>query len=160
MAAGVAQESSEISCVLIPMNGGPLLLPNVCVAEILPWRRIKTHADLPDWCLGILAWRGAEVPVVSFDCINNQDLHDDGAGRCMVVMNRTRLADGIPFYAFAATELPRMMQLADGDLSSVPGRLKRAEVAAVQLGTETAIIPNLEVVERSVTELAGDFQTP
>jgi len=53
-----------------------------------------------------------------------------------------------------------MMQLADGDLSSVPGRLKRAEVAAVQLGTETVIIPNLEVVERSVTELAGDFQTP
>ena len=34
-------ELEELSCVLIPTQPVQLLLPNVCVAEIVPWRRIK-----------------------------------------------------------------------------------------------------------------------
>ena len=153
MAAVVAQELSERSCVLIPLNDAALLLPNVCVAEILPWRRVKAVTGLPQWCLGLLGWRGEMVPVVRFERLNDEQFEDRKMARCMVVMNRTRVADGIPFYAIAAEGLPRMLQLAEDDLSNVPGKLGSAEIVSLRVGTETAVIPNLELLERSVSEL-------
>lgn len=39
----------ELSCVLIPSGSFQLLLPNVSVAEILPWRRIKPIESSPAW---------------------------------------------------------------------------------------------------------------
>ena len=45
MAAVVAEDLTELSCVLIPLDGTRLLLPNISVAEILPWRRVKVLAD-------------------------------------------------------------------------------------------------------------------
>ena len=35
VAAVMTQEQTDLACVLIPLNAGNLLLPNVCVAEIL-----------------------------------------------------------------------------------------------------------------------------
>lgn len=153
MAAVVAQELSELSCVLIPLNDGGLLLPNVCVAEILPWRRVKAVEGLPEWCLGLLGWRGELVPVVRFERLNDEHYQDRKMGRCMVVMNRTRVADGIPFYAIAAEGLPRMLQLAEDDLANLPGKLGSAEVVSLRVGTENAVIPNLEMLERAVSKL-------
>ena len=41
MATAVAEELKELSCVLIPLQETQLLLPSICIAEILPWRRVK-----------------------------------------------------------------------------------------------------------------------
>ncbi len=153
MAALMAQEQSELSCVLIPLNAGNLLLPNVCVAEILLWRRIKNLKDAPDWCLGLLGWRGQSIPVVRFERLNKSTNEERKTGRCMIVMNRARSSDGLAFYALAAEGLPRMVQLTDADLSNEPRKLGPAEVAVVKLGTETATIPNLEFIESSIRQL-------
>lgn len=153
MEAAVVEELSELSCVLIPMEGTHLLLPNVCVAEILPWRRVKALGDTPPWCLGLLGWRGEMVPVVRFENLNGHPGPARKTGRCMVVMNRARNAQGLPFYALAAEGLPRMVQLAADDLTSEPCRLGAAESVVVKVGTETAVIPNLDVIERAVAKL-------
>jgi len=153
MAAVVAQEQLELSCVIIPLQGQQLLLPNVSVAEILPWRRVKALADGPDWCLGMLGWRGESVPVLRYEALNGSNGGERRAGRCMVVMNRARVADGIPFYALAAEGLPRLVQLQQDDLSNEQRRLGPAEAVAVKVGTELAIIPNLEFIEQQVLSL-------
>ena len=41
----------------------------------------------------------------------------------------------------------------EDDLSNVSGKLGGTEVALLRLGGEIAVIPNLELLERSVTEL-------
>ena len=153
MAAVVAEELSELSCVLIPLEGTQLLLPNVCVAEILPWRRVKVLGETPPWCLGLLGWRGEMVPVVRFETLNGQTGENRKSGRCMVVMNRARNAKGLPFYALAADGLPRMVQLTSDDLSNEPCRLGVAESVMVKVGTESAVIPNLDVIEKAVAQL-------
>ncbi|MFP6834733.1 MAG: chemotaxis protein CheW, partial [Pseudomonadales bacterium] len=155
MAEVVAQQSTELSCVVIPLSGMQLLLPNICIAEILPWRRVKVLEDAPDWCLGILGWRGESIPVIRFERFSSSLHEDRKVGRCMIVMNRSRTADAIPFYALAAEGLPRMLQLTDGDLENVPAKLGKAEVATVRVGTESAIIPDLKVIEQHVSELAN-----
>lgn len=147
MAAVVAEDTSELSCVMIPLKGSQLLLPNVCVAEILPWRRVKALSDTPDWCLGLLGWRGEMVPVVRFETLNGIQGEARKSGRCMVVMNRARNARGLPFYALASEGLPRMVQLSSEDLANESCKLGPAEQVVVKVGTEIAVIPNLDVID-------------
>lgn len=155
MAARVANEPNELSCVVIPLENAQLLLPNVCVAEILPWRRVKALSEMPPWCLGLLGWRGEMIPVVRFETLNGKPAPARKGGRCMVVMNRARNANGLPFYALAAEGLPRLVQLTAEDLSNEATRLGPAESVVVKLGTETAVIPNLTVIETAVAKLLG-----
>ncbi len=138
---------------MIPLKDTQLLLPNVCVAEILPWRRVKALSDTPPWCLGLLGWRGEMVPVVRFETLNGAPGEPRKSGRCMVVMNRARNERGLPFYALATEGLPRMVQLTSDDLANESTKLGVAEQVVVKVGTETAVIPNLNVIETAVAKL-------
>jgi chemosensory pili system protein ChpC len=159
MAAVVAEEVLELSCVMIPLEGTQLVLPNVCIAEILPWRRIKALSDTPPWCLGLLGWRGEMVPVVRFETLNGGAGPARKSGRCMVVMNRARNPRGLPFYALAAEGLPRLLQLSGEDLSpEKTGQLGPAESLVLRIGAETAVIPDLEKIETAVAQLTRDTQ--
>lgn len=151
-AHAVAPEPSELSCVLIPLEQGQLLLPSVCVAEIMPWRRIKVLPDAPQWCLGLLGWRGEAVPVIRFEHLNRPGGDGRRPGRCLVVMNRTGSA-GPPFYAMAAEGLPRLVQLSEADLSDQEEEAGAAESRIVRLGAESASIPKLAFLEKQVSAL-------
>jgi len=156
-AVAVATDTTELGCVMIPVGDTHLLLPNVSVAEIVPWRRIKPWDGAPAWCLGLLGWRGETVPVIRFELLNGAAVPDTtGAGRCIVVMNRARSRRGRPFYAFAADGLPRLLRLSNEDLGNKPVRLGPAETAAVKVGTEPAIIPNLSFVEDELEKLPAN----
>ncbi|MDA1073216.1 MAG: chemotaxis protein CheW [Proteobacteria bacterium] len=143
----------EIACVLIPAGDEGLLLPNVCIAEVLPWRRVNKIKNAPDWCVGMAEWRGQNIPVIRFDVMNKGNPSDDESHRCLVVMNRARLTNGAAFYALAATGLPKILKLSGEDLTNQSRGIQDAEVAAVRVGTENAIIPNLEFVETRVRNL-------
>jgi chemosensory pili system protein ChpC len=154
-AVAVAQKQpDELACVLIPLHHGQqLLLPQVCIAEIVPWRRVKPLEGAPDWCLGVLGWRGEAVPVLRFEWLNQGRQEAPAQGRCLVVMNRTSEGAALPFYALAAEGLPRLVQVADGDLAPDRGKPGRAETQIVRLGTETAAIPRLVFIEQQVSRL-------
>lgn len=152
-----ALDLDELSCVVIPTPGESVLLPNVCVAEIVPWRRIKPIDETPAWCMGVTGWRGQTIPVVHFSGFANEDAQPKSA-RCMVVMNRARNASAPPFYALAADGLPRMLQLADDDLRNESAELGPAEVMRVAAGTEIAVIPDLAYIESCVFDLVRQFR--
>ncbi len=152
-ALAVGSELQEVQCVVIPLQDARLLLPNECVAEILPWRRIKPLQGLPPWCMGILGWRGETIPVVRYELLNEHVDAKSAQGRCIVVMNRSKLAMGPSFYAFAAEGLPRLLQLTSDDVEQSEPLVGPVDTAALKLGTELVQIPNLELVEREVLAL-------
>lgn len=152
-AEAVANEANELSCVLIPTPGAQLLLPNVCIAEIMPWRRIKVLLDGPSWCMGHVGWRGQTVPVVHYASFADEGRAVPTSARCLVVMNRARNDSGPAFYALAAVGLPRMLQLLEDDLQNSDENLGVADVMQVQVGTEEATIPNLEFIEDRLAEM-------
>ena len=146
---------TELGCVVIPVDGTQLLLPNVCVAEILPWRRIKPGADEPAWCMGFTSWRGQVLPVLNYAGFANPTQRTLTA-RCLVVMNRSQKADGQAFYALAGETLPRMVQLVGEDLTPKKDALGPADALHVSLGSEAAVVPNLEFIEGAVAKLIAD----
>jgi chemosensory pili system protein ChpC len=54
-------------CVLIPVGQKHLLLPNAAVAEIFSFREPKVRVDAPRWLLGMLDWRGLNIPVITWE---------------------------------------------------------------------------------------------
>ncbi len=153
MAALLAVETKELACVMIPLAETHLLLPNVTIAEILPWRRIKPLSGGPKWCLGMLGWRGETVPVVQFESLNGGEFVGAGRHRCLLIMNRARRSTGRAFYALASSGLPRIVHLSDDDLQNRSVRLGPAEVASLRVGTEPAVVPNLSFIEEQLATL-------
>lgn len=151
-AAVMANETNELSCVVIPASGEQLLLPNVCVAEIVPWRRIKVLEDGPAWCLGYMGWRSLTIPVVHYGGFGEKRLPAQ-TPRCLVVMNRARTTSGVDFYALVADALPRMVQLIDADLTTEGDYLSGVNAMQVAFGTETATIPDLAYLETRISDL-------
>ena len=157
----VAEEiGEEMSCVMLPIGQLGLLVPSLCVAEVLPWRRLRETGNAPDWLVGILSWRGDSIPVVRFEAMNGATEFSAPAGECLVVMNRCRSAHGQPFYAFATDGLPRMVQVGETDMQPEQTHLGIAESAAVKLGAEQVRIPNLGYVEDQLMSLRPGSPAP
>jgi chemosensory pili system protein ChpC len=147
------QNETELLCILIPVAGKNLLLPNVTVAEIVPYRRLEADASLPTWCAGTLPWRGTQVPVIRFEVVNGHEHEPQDSGRCVLILNRVRRRDGRPFYGLVAEALPRLVHLAPMDVEERQAPLGPAEHAAVLVGMEMAIVPDLAVLEAAIETL-------
>ncbi len=65
----MSQEPKELYSLLIPLKGERLLVPRMCVAEVIAFADAARDRrdDHPDWFLGTIEWNGQRVPVVSFD---------------------------------------------------------------------------------------------
>ena len=154
-------EDGELACVLIPQNGPwPLLLPNVCVAEILRSGSSQPRHEAPAWLLGDLDWRQQHLPLLSFDLLSEFGDVDAAAPtgdvmhRSIVVLNRTRTSSGLSFYAITATATPRLIRVSEEDVQ--PSRIDvpfnhELGLPVIVLGEE-AMVPNLAYLE---TLLAG-----
>ncbi|MEE4382362.1 MAG: chemotaxis protein CheW [Pseudomonadales bacterium] len=140
----------EIPCVLVPIETGQLLLPNVTVAEVLRMQRIRPLKGAPRWQLGILPWRGRAVPVLSVELLLEDagyELPPPSANHALLVMNRTRPLDALSFYAVRVAGAPRLLWIAEEDLDPVDGLLGPAEAARIRLGEEAALVPKLAYLE-------------
>ena len=102
MAALLAVDAKELACVMIPLAADThLLLPNVTIAEILPWRRIKPLPDAPKWCLGLLGWRSGVCAIIpsfarfaGFGWLTPAQISKKRSGRKMAVLRSQPAAFG------------------------------------------------------------------
>lgn len=153
MRTAVVREAGEVSCLILPLDECDLLLPNDCIAEVLPWRRVKPPASLPRWCTGTLVWRGHTVAVIDFGVISGLREQPRLNRRALVVLNRITMREGSAFYALACAGLPRILRATEEELRetvSVP--VPQAGLAALRLGSETAVIPDLQFIEDLVNQ--------
>ena len=69
MSQAVATQNSAASLtgLLVPLADRTLLLPNVAVAELIPYRAPQVTEGTPDWFLGQIAWRDLRLPLLSFE---------------------------------------------------------------------------------------------
>src|SRR5687768_9815407 len=62
-------EHKELYSLLIPLRNERLLVPRMCVAEVIAFAETARNRDdaAPAWYLGAIDWNNRRVPVVSFD---------------------------------------------------------------------------------------------
>ncbi len=152
--ATVEQQAQELACVLIPQHRVPLLLPNVAVAEVLRWHALRAVRGVPPWMLGLFAWRGQVLPVLSVETLiaDEASAPANGPEACLVVLNRVGSQDRLRFYAIVAQGSPRLMRLTEEDLDNDPEVAWPGERVRVRVGEETAVIPDLSAIENTIVE--------
>lgn len=154
--ANLQQTVSELSTFLIPVTRKYLLLPNVSVAEIISHRLPQPMDDVPTWFLGNLDWRTRQIPLVSFEGLNDEPFQSSSGHRSIAVLNGIGTSVKLPFLAILTQSAPRMMRVSAEELAvDNQAELGPAELMVVSANGELASIPNLEYIESTILQFTN-----
>ncbi|OUS06568.1 hypothetical protein A9Q81_03320 [Gammaproteobacteria bacterium 42_54_T18] len=142
----------EVASLLIPMVGRPMLLPNVAVAEIVPWEEPEKQDNAPEWFLGNVTWRGVDIPLVSLELMNDTDVDEAYSGHRIAVLNGVG-GTKKEFYAVSVQGLPRLIRVFGEEVSGEESLSEPAYDMNVLVSGERAMIPDLDYVEKQVEGL-------
>ena len=148
----MAYNSDEIRGVMIQVGDDRLLLPNATVAEVLAKVPVEPVEDAPDWLPGRIDWHGWQVPLVKFATLAG--LQEDAAGRGtrVIVLKALGGDEALPYFGLLTASFPQLVSvprdslLADASEEDLP----RGIQMRVLLGEQSAMLPDLELVERMV----------
>jgi len=143
----------ELPTFLIPLQKSNLLLPNNTIAEIIPYEPLQRVQDTPDWFLGLLNWRGMQVPVVSFEMLTREGASFSlmsVASASLVICTALGGDDEMPYFALVAQSLPRLMRLSSEELKESHEQTLDTELLMVRLNGQPATIPDLNYIESTL----------
>lgn len=139
--------TGTIACLLAPVTGKQLLLPNVTVAEVVPIGDLQPPPEgAGPWHRGFLSWRDQLVPVVAFETLNGE-----GVPREMervAILNGISAQRDLPFYGLVVQGIPTSARVKIAQLEDLEGApTGPAEFLKVRYVGEMAVIPDLDMVE-------------
>ncbi len=70
----MADDSQLIKCVILTLRKENVIVPNALVAEITSVREVVEKKNAPDWFLGNMKWRDAEIPLLSFEASGGEKI--------------------------------------------------------------------------------------
>ena len=149
-AISTASTTSNLTALLVPLADRTLLLPNVALAELIPYRAPQVTPGLPAWFLGQVAWRDLQLPLLSFEAASNGQ-PQIGPGVRVAVLNALGGRDKVKFIALLVQGIPRSLKV-DGHLARASEALAPLELDAVQLGEAVVKIPDLIGLEQKLAD--------
>jgi chemosensory pili system protein ChpC len=150
----------SVRSLWVPLDGMNLLVPNVAIAEVINYQPLDLIQDGPEWLLGSLRWRDQQLPVVSLESLFGFDLPQSERGARISVVNSVKAGAPLPFYAMVTAGIPRLFSAdadALGDSLLATRNLPDTVADVVQIGSEEALIPNLETIEQSIGSVWTEF---
>jgi len=63
----------QLKCVILTLRKENVIVPNALVAEIISVKDVEEASNMPAWYLGDMKWRGADVPLLSFETAGGDD---------------------------------------------------------------------------------------
>lgn len=145
----------EIRCVLVPVGTLRMLLPNATIAEVITHSTPEPLAGAPSWLLGRIAWRGWQVPLVSFTQLAGVAEGDADLSMRVAVLKALGGDPKLPFIAVLTQGFPRLttlnaeLILPTHDGSELPPGVR----AHVLVRDDVAVIPDLEWIEAQLLDL-------
>lgn len=147
----VSQESSaSVTALLVQLADRVLLLPNVAVAELVPYRAPRAAEGAPSWFLGQVPWRDLSLPLLSFEAASNGTTAT-GSGARVAILNALGGRDHVKFIALLVQGIPRSIKV-DASLARLDVTLAPLELDAVNLGDVQARIPDLVALEQKLAD--------
>ena len=143
------EQNDVLPCLVIPVQGNRLILPNVTVAEIISYQPPLQSDNVPAWVLGKIDWRGTLIPVVSYEgfCgqkpgVMNQEL------RIAVINTPNGDKGALRFFGMVVQGIPSLVKLEEPAIQEhLNITLLKGQKMAVTLETGHAIVPDLDAIE-------------
>lgn len=145
---------NDLATLLIPMHGKQLVLPNVTVAEVIPFAHPLPENNAPSWYLGTIPWRNITVPIVSFEALNEEPFVSQSRKRRIAVLNGLVDNERLPFCAVVTEGMPRLMRvMADEVSADEGGALGPCEIGRVLVSGERAVIPDVDYIQQELLKI-------
>ena len=145
--------TDELATLLIPMHGKQLVLPNVTVAEVIPYVEPEALDDVPSWFLGYVPWRNLKVPLVSFEALNEEPFVSQSSRRRIAVLNGLVDNERLPFCAMVTEGMPRLMRVMVDEVATAESEPGPCEITHVLVSGERAVIPNVDYLQQQVLQI-------
>jgi chemosensory pili system protein ChpC len=144
----------KVRSFALPLNEMTLLLPSTVIAEVLDFREVEPAGHMPEWLLGMLSWRGRNVPLFSFEKLLGRETAGRKEESRFVVCNTLNGSTRIPFFAIRITGLPHLLLLTNDMLvADVAAVTEPVVLATFRLQGEQVLVPNLDVMEKMLEHL-------
>lgn len=143
---------------IVPLQKSNLLVPKVTVAEVIPYEPLQRVQGSPDWFLGMLGWRGVQVPVVSFEMLTVARVSFSlvsVSSASLVVLKAVGGRPELPFFAIVAQTPPRLVQIAENELFETGEPHESTELQRVHYAKELVSIPDLDFIETDIMSVMG-----
>lgn len=133
-----------------------MLLPQDAVAEIIPYEPLQRVEGTPEWYLGLLGWRGIQVPVVSFEMLSIKRASFSlvsVASASLVIVKCIADLEEMPYFATVAQTMPRLVDMTEEVLFPTGDETLDTELARVRFEDDILSIPNLDRIEAVIREV-------
>jgi len=158
----MSADPKELYSLLIPLRAERLLVPRMCVAEVIALADMERRRDenAPEWLLGTVDWNGRHLPVVSFDrgeSAPQKERRKPSRARIVVFHALSnRLKGG--YFGILTQGFPQLVRVNPGVVSQdtdtpVPAGLP--VLCRVRMIHEFPLIPDIERIEEMLAELPG-----
>ena len=144
----MSEAQSIIASLYLPVSHQQLLLPNVSVAEVVGYQQPIKSIDSPEHFLGIVRWRGIDIPVISYEIANGQKAGKKASNARIAVINS--IGDNhekLPFFAIVTQGIPRLVKVSNDLIKKSKKKMGAADAAIVKVDGEEAVIPNIAYLE-------------
>ena len=140
---------STIRSQLIALQDSIMILPNVAVAEVVPYSESENIANKPDWYLGDISWRGRVIPLISFEAMCGKSRPQIVKTSRVAVINAVGGHCDVGFYAMLVNGIPRLIQATEQNFSGESCK-ETGVLSNVQIEGVKAIIPDLDFIEKTL----------
>lgn len=147
----ISQDAESLTGLLMPLADRMLLVPNVAVAELIPYRAPQAAQGMPAWFLGQVQWRDLSLPLLSFEAASSGEPQPVGSAARVAVLNAVGGRDHVKFIALLVQGIPHSIKV-DASLARADVELAPLELDAVNLGDMQARIPNLVGLEQKLAD--------
>ena len=157
MSAAVS-ETRELYSLLIPLREERLLVPRMCVAEVIAFVETKSVIgdDVPDWYLGTIDWNGRALPVISFDGTREDDVSAKKRGRTRIVVFHGITGRLKGYYGILTQGFPQLVRV-NRDVLTLdterPVPEGQPALCRVRMIHEYPLIPDVERLEEMVASV-------
>ena len=155
----MSQDQKELYSLLIPLRHERLLVPRMCVAEVIAFAdsaRERTEGS-PDWYLGTIDWNGRRLPVVSFDSEEPDEKKGKRSRTRIVVFHAITDALRGGFYGVLTQGFPQLVRVNPDVLgldTEQPLPVGQPMLCRARMIHEYPLIPDVEELERMIADVA------
>jgi len=155
-------EPKELYSLLIPLRHERMLVPRMCVAEVIAFADTERRADkdAPEWLLGHVDWNGRRVPVISLDGPGGADGPPQGrrGSRSRIVIFHA-IGDALKggFYGVLTQGFPQLVRVNRDVLTQdheTPVPTGQPMLCRVRMVHEFPLVPDFEAIEQRLADLA------
>lgn len=137
--------AADLRCVLVPVTGGDLLLPNAAIAEVANFSTPDHISDAPAWLAGMILWRGWQVPLIKYSLLAGLSEQEDTGSTRLCVLKSLMGSERMPYIALLAQGFPRLTTIDESSLTEIEHTGPSTGIAGTaMLEDSKVIIPDLD----------------